>query len=140
MHAWGLRLRSACNALAFVSRVAVLPSGLPDTVGIPSLHVPLPNASSAALQPPSHGSRSGRFATPFLYDSFIHYFTPVYPDAIQVNNLPHSGGEVHLMGLWLIFLILSACAGLRCGIVWAFRLCASTARKTGSLRTGIWKE
>src|ERR1700674_1497742 len=105
MHAWGLRLRSACNALAFVSRVAVLPSGLPDTVGasgfgyfgahnfgIPSLHVPLPNASSAALQPPSHGSRSGRFATPFLYDSFIHYFTPVYPDAIQVTNLPHFCG------------------------------------------------
>jgi hypothetical protein len=22
-------------------------------------------------------------ATPFLHDSFIHYFTPVYPDAIQ---------------------------------------------------------
>jgi len=22
-------------------------------------------------------------ATPFLYDSFIHYSTPVYPDAIQ---------------------------------------------------------
>jgi hypothetical protein len=22
-------------------------------------------------------------ATPFLYDSFIHYFTPVYPDAIH---------------------------------------------------------
>jgi len=25
------------------------------------------------------------FATPFLYDSFIHYFTPVYPDAIQAG-------------------------------------------------------
>ena len=24
----------------------------------------------------------------FLYDSFIHYFTPVYPDAIQANRLP----------------------------------------------------
>src|ERR1700674_3864387 len=118
MHAWGLRLRSACNALAFVSRVAVLPSGLPDTVGasgfgyfgahnfgIPSLHVPLPNASSAALQPPSHGSRSGRFATPFLYDSFIHYFTPVYPDAIQVTNLPHNYA---LMGLSDDFHFLSS--------------------------------
>jgi hypothetical protein len=38
---------------------------------------------------PSHGSGSGWFATPFLYDSFIHYFTPVYPDAIQAENLPH---------------------------------------------------
>jgi hypothetical protein len=25
----------------------------------------------------------------FLFDSFIHYSTPVYPDAIQANNLPH---------------------------------------------------
>ena len=95
MHAWGLRLRRACDALA-VSHATVLPSGSPDTVGIsgfwyfgahnfgiPSLHVPLSNASSAALRPPSHGSGSGWFATPFLYDSFIHYFTPVYPDAIR---------------------------------------------------------
>jgi hypothetical protein len=35
-------------------------------------------------------SGSGWFATPFLYDSFIHYFTPVYPDAIQASGLPHS--------------------------------------------------
>jgi hypothetical protein len=41
------------------------------------------------LPPPSHGSRSGWFATPFLYDSFIHYFTPVYPDAIQAGGLRH---------------------------------------------------
>jgi len=27
------------------------------------------------------------FASPFLYDSFIHYFTPVYPDAIQAIRL-----------------------------------------------------
>ena len=27
------------------------------------------------------------FASPFLYDSFIHYFTPVYPDAIQGGAL-----------------------------------------------------
>jgi len=25
------------------------------------------------------------FAIPFLYDSFIHYSTPVYPDAIQAK-------------------------------------------------------
>jgi hypothetical protein len=48
-----------------------------------SLHVPLPDASSAPLPSPSHGSRSGWFAIPFLYGSFIHYFPPVYPDANQ---------------------------------------------------------
>src|SRR5271166_1088401 len=55
------------------------------TSGIPSLHMPLSNASSAASRLPSHGSGSGWFATPFLYDSFIHYFTPVYPDAIHAK-------------------------------------------------------
>ena len=25
----------------------------------------------------------------FLYDSFIHYFTPVYPDAIQTEGPRH---------------------------------------------------
>src|SRR6202034_675793 len=63
-------------ALAF-SHGALLPSDLPDIVGfpefgdfgahnfgIPSLHVPLPNASSApfVFAVPSHGSRSGWFA------------------------------------------------------------------------------
>jgi hypothetical protein len=28
---------------------------------------------------------SGWIATPFLHDSFLHYFTPVYPDAIQAE-------------------------------------------------------
>jgi len=56
------------------------------TSGIPSLHVPLPNASSAALRLPSHASGSGWFATPFLPDSFIHCFTPVYPDAIRAER------------------------------------------------------
>src|SRR5258706_16434702 len=51
--------------------------------------MPLSNASSAASRPPSHGSGSGWFATPFLYDSFIHYFTPVYPDAIHAEGLRH---------------------------------------------------
>src|SRR5271156_7036262 len=35
---------------------------------------------------PSQGSRSEWFAAPFLCDSFIHYFTPVYPDAIQSGS------------------------------------------------------
>jgi hypothetical protein len=38
----------------------------------------LANASSASLPPTSHGSGPGWFATPFLYDSCIHYFTQVY--------------------------------------------------------------
>jgi hypothetical protein len=34
-------------------------------------------------------------ATPFLYDSFIHYSTPVYPDAIQPGlAAPQSGKRV----------------------------------------------
>jgi hypothetical protein len=32
----------------------------------------------------------GQDGSLFLYDSFIHYFTPVYPDAIRINNLPHN--------------------------------------------------
>jgi hypothetical protein len=58
MHARGLRLRSACDALA--------------TCRAPQYCLPVN-------------------LTPFLYDSFIRYFTPVYPDAIQVENLPHKG-------------------------------------------------
>src|ERR1041384_4487575 len=37
------------------------------------------------------------FATPFLYDSFIHYSTPVYPDAPQVR--PASFGGLFLWRL-----------------------------------------
>src|SRR5260370_36241050 len=50
---------------------------------IPSLQIPLSNASSATLPPPSHGSGPEWLATPSLYDSFIRYFMPVYPGAIQ---------------------------------------------------------
>jgi hypothetical protein len=39
------------------------------------------NASIAALRLLTHNSGSGWFATPFLYDSFIHNSTPVYPGA-----------------------------------------------------------
>jgi hypothetical protein len=35
----------------------------------------------AALRLATHDSGSERFAKPFLYDSFIHYSTPVYPGA-----------------------------------------------------------
>jgi len=50
---------------------------------IPSLQIPLSNASRAALRLPSHGSGPGWFAIPSLYDSFIRYSMPVYPGAIQ---------------------------------------------------------
>ena len=50
--------------------------------------MPLSNASSASLPPPSHGQDGSLFL--LLYDSFIHYFTPVYPDAIQAEGLPHN--------------------------------------------------
>lgn len=39
------------------------------------------NASMATLRLIMHDSGSGRLATPFLYDSFIQYSTPVYPGA-----------------------------------------------------------
>src|SRR5712692_9967608 len=39
------------------------------------------NASIATLRSATHDSGPGWFATPFLYDSFIHYSTPVYPGA-----------------------------------------------------------
>jgi hypothetical protein len=41
------------------------------------------NASKAALRLATHDSGPGWFATPFLYDSFIHYSTPVYPGALS---------------------------------------------------------
>jgi len=95
-----------------ISRAPVLPSGQPDTVGasnfgyfgahifgIPSLHVPLSKLPCAPIRwlclvvfqrfkyalsvRPRMARGQDGFATPFLYDSFIHYFTPVYPDAIQ---------------------------------------------------------
>jgi hypothetical protein len=63
------------SALA-LSCATLLPSGWGDTVGfphfrfrssIPSLHIPLSNASSATSRLHLHGSGPGWFATPFLY-------------------------------------------------------------------------
>src|ERR1017187_2966956 len=39
------------------------------------------NASRHTLRCAAHDSGSGRFATPFLYDSFIHYSMPVLTGA-----------------------------------------------------------
>src|SRR3954452_22836206 len=69
---------------------AVLPSvtchGVGTLVAIISQLNTLPacapvNASIATLRLATHDSGSGWFATPFLYDSFIHDSTPVYPGA-----------------------------------------------------------
>ena len=89
MHAWGLRLRRVRRRLA-LAPAAVLPSatwygvGTPDAI-ISQLNA-LPacapvNASVVALRLDTHDSGSGRVATPFPYDSFIHDSTPVYPGA-----------------------------------------------------------
>ena len=91
MHAWGLRLRRVRRTLALV-HPPVLPSAMRNDVGtrvaiISQLNTrpacaPV-NASMAASRLATHDSGSGWVATPFLYDSFIHDSTPVYPDAPQ---------------------------------------------------------
>ena len=89
MHAWGLRLRGVLRALA-IAHPSVLPSAMRNDVGTPVAIISqlntLPacapvNASMAASRLAMHDSGSGWFAKPFLYDSFIHYSTPVYPGA-----------------------------------------------------------
>ena len=71
---------------------SVWPSVLVDDVGTPVSFISqldaLPtcapvNASRSALRLTAHDSGSGWFANPFLYDSFIHYSTPVYPGALR---------------------------------------------------------
>ena len=91
MHARGLRLRRVARRLA-VASVRVWPSALLNSVGTPVAIISqlntLPacapvNASMAASRLATHDSGSGRFAKPFLYDSSIHYSTPVYPGALR---------------------------------------------------------
>ena len=91
MHAWGLRLRRVLRTLA-IAHPPVLPSALLNDVGTPVAIISqlntLPactpvNASMAASRLATHDSGSGWFATPFLYDSFIHDSTPVYPGALS---------------------------------------------------------
>src|SRR5205807_4226728 len=50
------------------------------------------NASMVALRLATHDSGSGWFATLFLYDSFIHNSTPVYPGALR--TLLGAGGRL----------------------------------------------
>ena len=70
----------------------MLPSALLNGVGTPNTNIsqlntrpagaPV-NASMAALRLTMHDSGSGWFAKPSLYDSFIHYPTPVHPGALN---------------------------------------------------------
>ena len=97
MHARGLRPRRARSMLA-ISHSSVLPSAHWNSVGaLISDHfhssITLPacspvNASRAALRLPAHDSRPGWLATPYLYDSCIRDFTPVYPGALQSWSKP----------------------------------------------------
>jgi hypothetical protein len=70
----------------------MLPSAMLNDVGTPVAIISqlntLPactpvNASLAASQLAMHDSGPGWIATPSLYDSFIHYPTPVYPGALS---------------------------------------------------------
>jgi hypothetical protein len=89
IHAKGLRLRRVLRVLA-IAHPLVLSSAMLNDVGtlvviISQLNT-LPacapvNASMAASRLATHDSGSGWFANPFLYDSFIHDSTPVYPGA-----------------------------------------------------------
>ncbi|HEY4959476.1 MAG TPA: hypothetical protein VII29_01355 [Terriglobales bacterium] len=70
----------------------VLPSAMLNDVGTPVAIIsqlntrpacaPV-NASMAASRLTMHDSGPGWIATPFLYDSFIHNSTPVYPGALS---------------------------------------------------------
>ena len=92
MHARGLRLRGVRRVLA-IAPPSVLPSALLNGVGTPVAIISqlntLPacapvNASMAASRLVMHDSGAGRVASPSLYDSFIHYSTPVYPGALSI--------------------------------------------------------
>ena len=91
MHAWGLRLRGVLRALAIaqppVSSSAMRNNGGTPVAIISQLNTPACmcpcHASMAASRLAMHDSGSGWFATPFLYDSSIHYSTPVYPGALR---------------------------------------------------------
>ena len=91
MHAWGLRLRRVLRVLA-MAHPSMLPSAMLNGVGTPVAIISqlntLPacapvNASMATSRLATHDSGPGWIATPFLYDSFIHNSTPVYPGALS---------------------------------------------------------
>ena len=103
MHAWGLRLRGVLRVLA-IAHPPVLPSAMLNDVGTPITIISQlntqpacasVNASMAALRLATHDSRPGWIAIPFLYDSFIHTSTPVYPGALSILlEAFHTGSEL----------------------------------------------
>ncbi len=64
-------LNGVVTPVAIISQLNTLPA------------LPPVNASMAALRLVTHDSGPGWLATPFLYDSFIHNSTPVYPGALR---------------------------------------------------------
>jgi hypothetical protein len=79
-----------------ISHSSVLPSAHWNSVGalisdpfhgsITLPACPPVNASRAALRLPAHDSGPGWLATPYLYDSCIRDFTPVYPGALHLPS------------------------------------------------------
>src|SRR5580700_4012158 len=65
------------------------------------------NASMAALRLATHDSGSGWFATPFLYDSLIHYSTPVLSRRTTraARDLRRRQAAVFLIPLAVMFLV-----------------------------------
>ena len=85
------------NGIIALSIPSVLPSASPDSVdapdrvfrgSIPSLHVPLSNASRRTLRYAAHDSGSEWFAIPSPCDSFLHYSTPVLTSAPGESACP----------------------------------------------------
>jgi hypothetical protein len=80
-----------------ISHSSVLPSAQWNSVGalisdpfhgsITLPACPPVNASRAALRLPAHDSGPGWLATPYLYDSCIRDFTPVYPGALRLGPI-----------------------------------------------------
>src|SRR5439155_5877003 len=101
MHARGLRPRRARSMLA-ISHSSVLPSAQWNSVGalisdpfhgsITLPACPPVSASRAALRLPAHDSGPGWLATPYLYDSCIRDFTPVYPGALHLESITRRTG------------------------------------------------
>ena len=150
MHAWVLRLRRVLRMLA-IAHPSVLPSvtwhGVGTLAAIISQLNTLPacapvNASMAALRPATHDSGPGWIATPFLYDSFIHYSTPVYPGALRSLLVKHYG-----------FRAIPLAPGYKEGVPWVmqsgarlspaelvvFRQVSRHLDKLGWINSGNWR-
>jgi hypothetical protein len=107
LHAWGLRLRGAvphsrCRAARCCPPCCLTPSAPRNTrfrSSIPSLQIPLSNASSAASRLPSHGSGPWWFATPCRFIPALSrhrvsgppYYSVTIPVTKQTRRSPIRG-------------------------------------------------